>query len=120
MQFCCDLKATRLFIQTFLLKMTALSLVMVLFGNIAVQTFHQHTESSAQSETNTCAKLKSAEHCSVCDHFHHHSGAAIIPEDVYLSSASVPEPLCRIALKQQAYLTFEPGSFVNKGPPTLL
>jgi len=100
--------------------MTALSLVMVLLSAIAAQTFHQHQETSTEYTSKSAFKLKSSEHCKVCDHFHHHSSPAISEEIGSLSISST-------SFEEQTPLPFEEitctlglDGYINKGPPAFL
>ena len=119
MQFCCDLKANNIFLRHLFIKLTALSLVITLFGNITIQTFHHHSEKKTVYKANSFSKVKSAEHCKVCDHFHQHSSPALATDVVSLRTIiQSPVPGYTIFNQAEIYSRCLEG-YTNKGPPTV-
>ena len=106
-------------LQTFLHKMTALSLVTVLFGMMLSQTFHQHLDSTLKSKQSSISISKLAEHCKVCDHFHHHSGPAITPDFITLAIALNPIDLKSVIRFEEVDSSNNLDGYINKGPPAL-
>ena len=119
MQFCCDLKTSNKVIKAILIKLTALSLMLALFGNLAAQTFHQHSDTKSTYKSNTLIQLKVTEHCKVCDHFHHHSSAGIAPGVVYATLANCLVTLKYSSCYQQYSVACSLDGYVNKGPPAI-
>jgi hypothetical protein len=113
------LKTSNLFIKAILIKLTALSLILALFGNLAAQTFHQHTETKRSYKSNSSTKLNIAEHCKVCDHFHHHNSAGIAPDVVFPAIANRPAATQSSWFYQQSIFTYSIDGHINKGPPVL-
>jgi hypothetical protein len=117
MQFCCDLKTSNIFLRHLLIKLTTLSLLITLFGNIAIQTFHHHSESKTTYKSNSIDNVKSAEHCKVCDHFHQHSSPALAT-DFILSSIFKLSPAPQHTIFKQAKIDSRSlEGYTNKGPP---
>ena len=119
MQFCCDLKTSNKVIKAILIKLTALSLMLALFGNLAAQTFHQHSDTKSTYKSNALTNLKVTEHCKVCDHFHHHGSTGIAPDVVYATLANRLVTLKYSSCYQQYSVACSLDGYVNKGPPAI-
>ena len=119
MQFCCDLKASNKVIKAILIKLTALSLMLALFGNLAAQTFHQHSDTKSTYKSNTLIQLKVTEHCKVCDHFQHHNSAGIAPDVVCSTLANRLAAIEHSYTYQQYSNACSLDAYVNKGPPAI-
>lgn len=119
MQFCCDLKTSTTVIKAILIKLTALSLMLAVFGNLAAQTFHQHTETKSHYKSNSLTQLKVAEHCKVCDHFHHNGSAVIAPDVVLLTLANRSIATKYSCFFHQSSVVCSLDGYINKGPPTI-
>lgn len=91
----------------------------VLIGMMLSQTFHQHLDSTLKSKQSSISTSKLAEHCKVCDHFHHHSGPAIAPDFITLAIALNPIDLQSVIRFEEVDCSNNLGGYINKGPPAL-
>jgi len=58
-----------------------------------------------------------AEHCKVCDHFHHHSGPALAPDLITLAIALSPIDLQSVIRFEEVDYSNNLDGYINKGPP---
>ena len=93
--------------------------MLALFGNLAAQTFHQHTETKSTRQSNSLTQLKVIEHCKVCDHFHHHGNVGIAPDVVYHTLLNRLVAIKYSCHYQEHSAACSLDGYVNKGPPAI-
>ncbi|MDN3588832.1 hypothetical protein QWY86_19275 [Pedobacter aquatilis] len=104
-------------ISVFAGKIISLTLVMVFFCMIALQSFHHHQNASRSNDFRYKTSITKSEHCKVCDHFVHHKSPALVQHFIFSElNVDISQPV-KGGLHLLGNYSALVHCFTNKGPP---